>query len=123
MLENITKTADFLNSLGIRDPEAGIVLGTGLGGLTAEIDIQVEIAYKDIPDFPLSTVQGHAGKLIYGDFGGRKVVAMKGRFHYYEGYGSEQVTFPIRVIRNWASGLSFSPTQPVALTRISELVI
>ncbi len=99
MLEKIVKTADFLRSKGFIDPDAGIVLGTGLGGLTTEIENQVEIAYKDIPDFPLSTVQGHAGKLIYGDFGGKKVVAMKGRFHYYEGYGSDQVTFPIRVMK------------------------
>ncbi len=99
MLEKIVKTGDFLKSRGFIDPEAGIVLGTGLGGLTTEIDNQIEIAYKDIPDFPLSTVQGHAGKLIYGDFGGKKVVAMKGRFHYYEGYGSDQVNFPIRVMK------------------------
>ena len=99
MLEKIVKTADFLRSKGFSDPDAGIVLGTGLGGLTTEIENQVEIAYRDIPDFPLSTVQGHAGKLIFGDFGGKKVVAMKGRFHYYEGYGSDQVTFPIRVMK------------------------
>ena len=99
MLEKIIKTSEFLVSKGMKDPDAGIVLGTGLGGLTAEIDIQVEIPYEDIPDFPVSTVKGHAGKLIYGDFGGKKVVAMKGRFHYYEGYGSEQVTFPIRVMK------------------------
>ncbi len=99
MLEKIVKTADLLRSMGFIAPDAGIVLGTGLGGLTTGIENQVEIAYKDIPDFPLSTVQGHAGKLIYGDFGGKKVVAMKGRFHYYEGYGSDQVTFPIRVMK------------------------
>jgi len=99
MLDKLIKTADFLNTKGMKTPEAGIVLGTGLGGLTSEIDIQVEIPYQDIPEFPLSTVQGHAGKLIYGDFGGKKVIAMKGRFHYYEGYGSEQVTFPIRVMK------------------------
>jgi purine-nucleoside phosphorylase len=99
MLEKIIKTADFLRSKGFTDPEAGIVLGTGLGGLTTEIDNQIEVSYASIPDFPVSTVKGHAGKLIFGDFGGKKVVAMKGRFHYYEGYGSEQVTFPIRVMK------------------------
>jgi purine-nucleoside phosphorylase len=99
MLEKIIKTADFLRSKGFTDPEAGIVLGTGLGGLTTEIDNQIEVPYASIPDFPVSTVKGHAGKLIFGDFGGKKVVAMKGRFHYYEGYGSEQVTFPIRVMK------------------------
>ena len=99
MLEKIIKTADFLRSKGFTDPEAGIVLGTGLGGLTTEIDNQIEVPYAEIPEFPVSTVKGHAGKLIFGDFGGKKVVAMKGRFHYYEGYGSEQVTFPIRVMK------------------------
>ncbi len=99
MLERVIKSAEFLMAKGIKDPEAGIVLGTGLGGLTADIDIEVEIPYSEIPDFPVSTVQGHAGTLIYGNFGGKKVVAMKGRFHYYEGYGSEQVTFPIRVMK------------------------
>lgn len=99
MLEKIIKTGDFLRSKGFTDPEAGIVLGTGLGGLTTEIDNQIEVPYAEIPDFPVSTVKGHAGKLIFGDFGGKKVVAMKGRFHYYEGYGSELVTFPIRVMK------------------------
>ncbi len=99
MLEKIISTAEFLRSRGMKNPEAGIVLGTGLGGLTAEINIEVEIPYSEIPDFPVSTVQGHAGKLIYGEFGGRKVVAMKGRFHYYEGYGADQITFPIRVMK------------------------
>lgn len=99
MLENIVNTVEFLRSRGFIAPEAGIVLGTGLGGLTSAIENQIEIPYAEIPDFPLSTVKGHAGKLIYGDFGGKKIVAMKGRFHFYEGYGSEQVTFPIRVMK------------------------
>lgn len=99
MLEKIIETTEYLKSRGFSSPEAGVVLGTGLGGLTAKIENQTEIAYADIPNFPLSTVKGHAGKLIYGDFGGRKIIAMKGRFHYYEGYGSEQVTFPIRVMK------------------------
>lgn len=99
MLEKIKKTAEFLRSKGFTAPEAGIILGTGLGGLTTAIENQIEIPYAEIPYFPVSTVQGHDGKLIFGDFGGRKIVAMKGRFHYYEGYGSEQITFPIRVMR------------------------
>jgi purine-nucleoside phosphorylase len=86
-------------SMGVTDPEAGIILGTGLGGLTSKIRIIAEIDYKEIPGFPVSTVEGHAGKLIYGDFGGKKIVAMKGRFHYYEGYSTSQIAFPIRVMK------------------------
>jgi len=99
MLEKIKETTEFLNSKGIIDPDAGIILGTGLGGLTARIENRIEIDYKDIPNFPVSTVEGHDGKLIFGDFGKKKIVAMKGRFHYYEGYGAEQVTLPVRVLK------------------------
>jgi purine-nucleoside phosphorylase len=99
MLEKIIETKKFLNARGITDPEVGIILGTGLGELTAKIEILVEIDYKDIPNFPVSTVEGHAGKLIYGKFGGKKIVAMKGRFHYYEGYEAEQVALPVRVLK------------------------
>src|SRR5674536_213981 len=99
MLEKINETTGFLRAKGISNPDAGIILGTGLGGLTAKIENRIEIDYKDIPHFPVSTVEGHAGKLIYGDFGGRKIIAMKGRFHYYEGYGAEQVALPVRVLK------------------------
>jgi purine-nucleoside phosphorylase len=99
MLEKIIETTEFLKAKGITSPDAGIILGTGLGELTAKIDKIIEIDYKDIPNFPVSTVEGHAGKLIYGEFGGKKIVAMKGRFHYYEGYGSEQVALPVRVLK------------------------
>jgi len=99
MLEKIIETTKFLNAKGITDPDAGIILGTGLGELTSKIDIQIEIDYKDIPNFPVSTVEGHAGKLIFGEFGGKKIVAMKGRFHYYEGYEAEQVALPVRVLK------------------------
>jgi purine-nucleoside phosphorylase len=99
MLELIIETTEFLRKKGIIDPVAGIILGTGLGELTAKIDNSIEIDYKDIPNFPLSTVEGHAGKLIYGEFGGKKIVAMKGRFHCYEGYGAEQVALPVRVMK------------------------
>jgi len=99
MLEKITRTVQFLRSNGVTEPVAGIILGTGLGGLTEKIENNLVIDYKDIPDFPVSTVEGHEGKLIYGEFGGRKIVAMKGRFHYYEGYSSGQVAFPIRVLK------------------------
>jgi len=99
MLETINKITEFLKARGILNPEAGIILGTGLGGLSAKIENRIEIDYKDIPNFPVSTVEGHEGKLIYGDFGGKKIVAMKGRFHHYEGYGSEQVALPVRVLK------------------------
>jgi len=99
MLEKIKETTEFLKKKGIVNPEAGLILGTGLGGLSSKIDIQLEIDYKDIPNFPVSTVEGHAGKLIYGKFGGKNIVAMKGRFHYYEGYSSEQIALPIRVLK------------------------
>ncbi len=99
MLEKVKETTEFLNKKGIVNPEAGMILGTGLGGLSSKIDIQIEIDYKDIPNFQVSTVEGHAGKLIYGKFGGKNIVAMKGRFHYYEGYNSEQIALPIRVLK------------------------
>jgi purine-nucleoside phosphorylase len=99
MLEKIDETTDFLKENGIKSPDAGIILGTGLGGLTSKIENRIEIDYKDIPNFPVATVEGHAGKLIYGTFGGKKIVAMKGRFHYYEGFGPEQVSLPVRVLK------------------------
>ena len=99
MLEKIIETTEFLKAKGIINPDAGIILGTGLGELTSKIENRIEIDYKDIPNFPISTVEGHAGKLIYGEFGGKKIVAMKGRFHYYEGYGREQVALPVRVLK------------------------
>jgi purine-nucleoside phosphorylase len=99
MLEKIKETTGFLNFKGVNEPEAGIILGTGLGGLAAKIENSMEIDYSLIPGFPISTVEGHDGKLIFGDFGGKKVIALKGRFHYYEGYGSEQVALPVRVLK------------------------
>jgi purine-nucleoside phosphorylase len=99
MLEKINETTEFLRSKGMINPDAGIILGTGLGGLTARMENTIEIDYKDIPHFPVSTVEGHEGKLIYGDFGSKKIIAMKGRFHYYEGYGHEQVALPVRVLK------------------------
>ncbi|TFH39420.1 MAG: purine-nucleoside phosphorylase [Bacteroidia bacterium] len=99
MLKKIEQTVSFLKSKGINDPYAGIVLGTGLGGLVNHIQNRIEIRYTDIPNFPVSTVEGHAGKLIYGDLGNRKVLAMQGRFHFYEGYPIDSITFPIRVMK------------------------
>lgn len=99
MLEKINETTEFLKARGMINPDAGIILGTGLGGLTVKIENTIEIDYREIPNFPLSTVEGHEGKLIYGDFGKRKIVVMKGRFHYYEGYGAEHVALPVRVLK------------------------
>jgi purine-nucleoside phosphorylase len=99
MLEKIIQISGFLKNKGFVDPVAGIILGTGLGGLSAKIENRIELDYDSIPDFPLSTVAGHEGKLIYGVLGGKKVVAMKGRFHYYEGYSPEMVALPVRVLK------------------------
>ncbi|MFN8210618.1 MAG: purine-nucleoside phosphorylase [Bacteroidales bacterium] len=99
MLEKINETVSFLRKKGFKNPDAGIILGTGLGGLTEKIENCIEIDYRDIPNFPVSTVEGHEGKLIYGEFGRKKIVAMKGRFHFYEGYGAEQIAFPVRVLK------------------------
>lgn len=98
MLE-IQETATFLADKGITDPQVGIVLGTGLGGLVEKIEVELEVAYDEIPHFPVATVEFHSGKLIYGKIGGKQVLAMQGRFHYYEGYTMQQITFPIRVMK------------------------
>lgn len=99
MVEQIKATAEFIKKKTGFDPEIGIVLGTGLGGLVKEIEAEHVLDYSDIPNFPVSTVEGHSGKLIFGRLGGKNVVAMQGRFHYYEGYDMKQVTFPIRVMK------------------------
>lgn len=80
-------------------PDLGIILGTGLGRLVNEIDIQHEISYADIPNFPVSTTETHDGKLIFGQLGNKKVLAMQGRFHFYEGYTMQQITFPVRIMK------------------------
>ncbi|MEC8853397.1 MAG: purine-nucleoside phosphorylase, partial [Bacteroidota bacterium] len=99
MLQQIKETADFLEEKINSRPKVGIILGTGLGGLVKEIEIEQSIAYKNIPNFPVSTVEGHSGRLIFGELGGKSVVAMQGRFHFYEGYPIQTVTFPIRVMK------------------------
>jgi purine-nucleoside phosphorylase len=99
MLKEIKETTDFLQEKGITEPQVGIVLGTGLGNLTTKIEVELEIPYEEIPHFPVATVEFHTGKLIYGTIRGKKVVAMQGRFHYYEGYSMQQIVFPIRVMK------------------------
>ena len=100
MLEQIKATSEFIRSqIGEFVPQVGIILGTGLGGLAESIDVKYSIDYSSIPNFPVSTVEGHKGRLIFGELGGKNVVAMQGRFHYYEGYTMQQVTFPVRVMK------------------------
>lgn len=99
MLDKIKETADFLRQRGGEMPKIAIILGTGLGSLVDHIEDKQYIPYSEIPNFPVSTVQGHSGNLIFGTMGGRRVMAMQGRFHYYEGYDMKTVTFPVRVFK------------------------
>ena len=100
MVEQIKASANYIKEkVAGFEPEVGIILGTGLGGLVNHIEIAHSIPYNEIPAFPVSTVEGHAGRLIFGTLGGKKVVAMQGRFHYYEGYATSQVVFPVRVMK------------------------
>ena len=98
-LETVHVAAEAVRARFSESPAAGIILGTGLGGLAREIDVVATVEYADIPGFPLSTVESHAGRLLCGTLGGKPVVAMQGRFHRYEGYSLQQVTFPVRVLR------------------------
>ena len=99
MLKLIHKSVEYLKKVTDFQPEIGIILGTGLGGLVDEIKTEKSISYKEIPNFPVSTVEGHQGKLIFGLLGNKKVIAMQGRFHFYEGYTMSQIVFPIRVMK------------------------
>ena len=99
MLQRIQRIAEHLKKTTGFVPETGIILGTGLSGLGNEIEVKYAIAYKDIPEFPVSTVEGHPGKLLFGMLGGKPVVAMQGRFHYYEGYDMGDVVLPVRVFK------------------------
>ena len=98
MYEKIQETAAFLKERMISKPETDISLGSGLGHLVDEIEVETEISYGDIPNMPISTVEGHSGKLLFGKLGGKEILAMQGRFHYYEGYSMKEVTFPVRVM-------------------------
>ena len=99
LYHRIQQTAAFIESRITHKPTVGIILGSGLGGLTELVDITHELPYTIIPDFPQVTVAGHEGRLIFGKLGGKNVVMMAGRFHYYEGYSLDEVTFPVRIMR------------------------
>lgn len=99
MFKRVSEAVEYIKEKIVALPEVGIVLGTGLGNLAADIEQAVIIPYEEIPYFPKSTVEGHAGQLIIGQLNGRQVVAMKGRFHFYEGYSLQEVVFPIRVMK------------------------
>ena len=99
MLSKIKETVAFIQSKYKEKPEVGIILGSGLGSFAKEIKIELEISYGDIPNFPISTVEGHTGNMIFGKINGKKIVAMAGRFHYYEGYSPQDVVLPVRVLK------------------------
>ena len=98
-LNQINEALNYIQSKTKVKPEIGIILGTGLGGLVNEIDVEQFIPYREIPHFPISTVETHDGKLILGQLGGKKVIAMQGRFHFYEGYPMSLVIYPVRVMQ------------------------
>jgi purine-nucleoside phosphorylase len=100
MLNLIRESVEYIkHRVGDFNPEIGIILGTGLGGLVTEIEVEYQLMYSNIPNFPISTLEFHSGKLIFGTLAGKKVVAMQGRLHYYEGYNMKQITFPVRVLK------------------------
>ncbi len=98
-IRNLQQTADFIKKSYPHNPSVGIVLGSGIGNLSKEIDIEFQLDYASIPEFPVSTVEGHSGHLIFGKLEGKRIVAMAGRFHYYEGYEVDQVVFPVRLMK------------------------
>jgi purine-nucleoside phosphorylase len=99
MWEKVQETVSFIKNRTNFTPEYGVILGSGLGGFTEDITIEHTLPYTEIPNFPVSTVEGHKGALVFGTIEGKKVVAMQGRFHFYEGYDMKQVTFPVRVMK------------------------
>ncbi|MGT2887220.1 purine-nucleoside phosphorylase [Streptococcus didelphis] len=126
LLSKINETKAYLQSKGIEKPDFGLILGSGLGELAEEVENSIVIDYADIPNWGQSTVVGHAGKLVYGELSGRKVLALQGRFHYYEGNPIETVTFPVRVMKalgatglivtNAAGGIGYGPGTLMAIT-------
>ncbi|RZJ36125.1 MAG: purine-nucleoside phosphorylase [Flavobacterium sp.] len=99
MWEKVQETVNYIRETTDFRPEYGVILGSGLGSFTDDMDIKFVLPYADIPNFPVSTVEGHAGALVFGTIGNKNVVAMQGRFHYYEGYNMQEVTFPVRVMK------------------------
>lgn len=99
MWELVQETVSYIQAKTSFTPEFGVILGSGLGGFTDDIQIEFSLPYTEIPNFPVSTVDGHQGALVFGTIGAKKVVAMQGRFHYYEGYSMQEVTFPVRVMK------------------------
>ncbi|WP_313804040.1 purine-nucleoside phosphorylase [Flavobacterium sp.] len=100
MWEQVQETVNYIKGKTNFTPEYGVILGSGLGGFTEDIQIEYTLPYNEIPNFPVSTVEGHKGALVFGTIEGKKVVAMQGRFHYYEGYSMKEVTFPVRVMKH-----------------------
>lgn len=100
MWEQVQETVDFIIDKTNFSPEYGVILGSGLGGFTDDMEVEYILPYSEIPNFPVSTVEGHKGALVFGNIHGKKVVAMQGRFHYYEGYSMKEVTFPVRVMKH-----------------------
>lgn len=99
MFEKVQETVSYIQSRISEKPEFGVILGSGLGGFTEDIKVELVLPYNEIPNFPVSTVEGHKGALVFGKINGKNVVAMQGRFHFYEGYDMKQVTFPVRVMK------------------------
>src|SRR5687768_12214791 len=100
LVAQLNETVDFIRKRCLSEPETGIVLGSGLGNFLAEINIEESISYKEIPHFPVPTVEGHEGRLVFGEMNGKKILVMAGRFHYYEGYKAQEVIYPIRVMKH-----------------------
>ena len=126
MLEKIKETAAYLAAKVKVMPKTAIILGTGLGELVNHIDVEISIPYNEIPNFPVSTVEGHSGKLIFGKLGNKNIMAMQGRFHYYEGYDMKAVTFPVRVMRELGIKTLFVSNAAGAMNpdfRIGDLMI
>lgn len=99
MWEKVAETVRFIQNKVNYSPDYGVILGSGLGSFVNDINVEYVLEYKDIPNFPISTVEGHEGALLFGSIGNKKVMAMQGRFHFYEGYDMKQVTFPVRVMK------------------------